>query len=46
MVHLQLDIVVLNGICNFLEYFRFDGAGGDRKGGGPLMVVHGDERVG
>ena len=45
MVHLKLNAVYLDGICDFFHHLRFYGACSNRKGGGPLMAIHGFEWV-
>jgi hypothetical protein len=45
MVHLKLNTVYLDGICDFFHYLRFYGSCSNRSSGGPLLVIHGDEWV-
>ena len=45
MVHLEFNAVYLDGVCDFFHHSRFHGSCSNRRGGGPLMVIHGNERV-
>ena len=42
MVHLELNAIRLDTVCDFFQYPNFDRSCGVRKGGTPLMVIHGD----
>ena len=45
MVHLEHDAVGLDGIRDFFERLSFNCSCSERSGGGPLMIIHGDQRV-